>query len=258
MRKMAAALKTAGIAAPAEALEARARLILAETGMDYEAARDALWLAMLREPLLAMAALGIHDDPRRRLLDAVLSPVAEEMRAGRGAMEDQTPSSSLPPSPATDAGRNGQQTGDAHHEYAADRLAGTGGQGESVTHQKSASPPAPQDHVHASAVVAQSVLDTFRITERQGGKMAIGDLPVSAYARYIRSFGKRAWAFSREYTLVKLLAVEAGKNAHIPEGALTRHIFSAEEMIGLIRTATELAQPIITGRAVHEAEQTDA
>lgn len=91
--------------------------------------------------------------------------------------------------------------------------------------------------------VATTVLDTFSITERQGSKTPIGDVPVSSYGRLLATLGKRAWVSSREYNLIYLLKTEADKQGHIPQGALTRDIFDVKSVEDKISTATDLALP---------------
>jgi hypothetical protein len=95
----------------------------------------------------------------------------------------------------------------------------------------------------AAKMAAQSVLDSFKITMRQGSKVAIGDIPIASYPLLLRGAEKRAWVSSREHLLIKLLKDEADKQAHIPEGALTRDIFKVADVAAKIDAATTLALP---------------
>lgn len=95
----------------------------------------------------------------------------------------------------------------------------------------------------ARLMAARTVLDTFTITMRQGSKVPIGDIPVASYGRLLAAAGKRAWVSSREYNLLFLLKEAAGKQAHIPQGALTRDVFGPDAVKEQIDTATALALP---------------
>ena len=96
-----------------------------------------------------------------------------------------------------------------------------------------------------AAKVALRIADTFLITERQGSRTPIGDIPVHAYPRLINALGKRTWVSSREYNTICLLKGHADTQAHIPQEAKTRDVFSDTELTDIIRLAQSLATPQI-------------
>ena len=98
----------------------------------------------------------------------------------------------------------------------------------------------------ALAVASISVFDTFGITERQGSKTSIGDIPLARYGRLIKQLGKSAWVRHREYMAIYLL--NESKPAHYPSGALTRDIFDEAMVNKVVKQATELALPKVEAK----------
>ncbi len=89
--------------------------------------------------------------------------------------------------------------------------------------------------------VQKCVFDTFRITERNGEKTAIGDIPPSRYPALLGHLGKRSWVATREYNLIYLL--DQHKPATYPLGAMTRDIFDEKQMLKFVAMATDMATP---------------
>lgn len=114
--------------------------------------------------------------------------------------------------------------------------------------------------VTAAAMVArkaaQTVLDTFHITERNGAKTAVGDIRLDRCGTLLRTLGKRAWVSEREYNLIYLLKREADKFPSLPTDGRVRDVFTAEQVAATIKAAADLTHGRIGAES--EADAVDA
>ncbi len=89
--------------------------------------------------------------------------------------------------------------------------------------------------------LATSVLDTFKITERQGGRTAVGDLRAHGLGPMWKQRSKRVWVGAREVELIRILDSLIGKHAHVPQDALVRDVLSAQVVEGAIMESGKIA-----------------
>ena len=242
---LSAALKRSGFDTGVR-LHAVASRILADEGGDMARSARQLW-----------AKLDADTELKTQAMLCILDAVSEDMHgmpgAGHISVADEGPAMNAPARQ-----QNGDGAGlDHHSDEGQPSLARPSPQSREAGAIRCVPAgrilPAPAREPSAAAVAAkgravlmsaQSVLDTFRITERQGSMTAIGDVKISSYGRLMRTLGKRSWVSSREYNLICLLKAEADKIAYIPEGFTARDIFDTKLVEEKIRMASQLAQPI--------------
>ena len=104
-------------------------------------------------------------------------------------------------------------------------------------------PSAAQRRAKGRAVLkaAETVMDSFRITMRQGSMEAVGDIQISRYPSLLRQLKKRRWVSDREFNLIYLLHHKAAKYSQMPEGHTTRDVFKAAEVEDMIKVASALS-----------------
>ncbi len=241
---LSAALKRAGFDSGVR-LHAVAARCLADEGDTVRAAR-ALW----RE-------LGADQELRMSAMIAILGAVADDMQGMPGEGHTGGASDghrSGAPSRQPNGGGAGPGSGaDGGHTQAARPSPQSRETGAILEMPKGLSRTAPSREPTATDIeaagdvarqAARTVLDSFRITMRQGSKQAVGDIEVARYPGLLRQLGKRAWVSSREFNLIYLLNERAQKFAHVPAGHTTRDIFNADDVETMIGIATALALPI--------------
>ncbi len=242
---LGAALKRSGFDTGVRLHAVMARIWADEKG-DEARAPKALWIALEADLELRMEAMR-----------ALLSVPAEDMHGNAGAGS---------PMPQGQKNLAPVQNGDgAGHHASADegqpasarpspqsREAGaisrlSKGQG---VHAPSREPSAAAVAAKGRAALrsAQTVLDSFRITMRQGSMEAVGDIRVSRYPSLLRQLGKRAWVSSREFNLIYLLNQKALKYSQMPDDHTTRDVFKASEVEDMIEAASALADRLGVGQ----------
>lgn len=96
-------------------------------------------------------------------------------------------------------------------------------------------------------VVRLSILDTFRITDRQGSRIPIGDISISAVHSHAERMGRNSWINARERELMLMISAAAGGMAYRPETKV-REIFSGEQIKRFIEQAGGIAKhPDLSG-----------
>ena len=158
------------------------------------------------------------------------------------------------PDPAPDSPKRGADGGhlssDAHPSPASTApqpIANGEGQTPGGTHAETARPvrePSKGQIIaakRAAVVQAGSVFDTFRITERQGSRVAVGDVKAHAWGRMARNNVKSTYVKAMETELCLIMAAYVDKQAHVPAGADTRDILSKEIMEAAIEESKRIA-----------------
>ena len=247
---MGAALKRSGFDTGTRLYAVASRIWADEKGDEARAPR-ALWAALEADTELRMEAMR-----------ALLSVPAGDMQGkmGEGHM---TSASQGHASPAPARQQNGGGAGHCSRaEDGQSRPARPSPQsrevGATVRELKGQPVYAPAREPSAAAVAAkgravlkaaETVMDSFRITMRQGSMEAVGDIRVSRYPALLRQLGKRAWVSSREFNLIYLLNKKASKFSQMPEGHTTRDVFKASEVEDMIEAASALADRLGGGQA---------
>lgn len=204
---------------------------------DYAGQRDFLW-GDGRFWKIAPVLFEKHKD-------FLVGPLLRE-KAGRGQWSYDFPQTVAPPANPK-PGNGGQDAHDDQLILAAARAshAGGGDQGCNDAQTRLVAPArarsTPADLGALKKSVQKCVFDTFRITERNGEKTAIGDIPPSRYPALLGHLGKRSWVATREYNLIYLL--DQHKPATYPLGAMTRDIFDEKQMLKFVAMATDMATP---------------
>ena len=89
--------------------------------------------------------------------------------------------------------------------------------------------------------LATSIMDTFKITERQGSRIAVGDVKAHSWGRMAKSNAKSTWVRARETELCIIMSAFVNKQAHVPKDANTRDIVSADAMKSAIAESAKIA-----------------
>lgn len=242
-------MKKAGITPAAETLAEIAAECAALHKKNRKLAADMLWQKIGSDAQLMWEAFkDYRQDAARRLLD----------KAYAGLMEGDTQ--------VVPAGKGSGPLASEHHEKAAASHSSSDATSSVKNHVLSASEPA-RDHpgndiqkspvprrtapiVSAAVreVVRLSILDTFRVTARQGSRTPIGDVYISSVGQWAERMGKNAYVNARERELMLMIHAACSKQARIPADAKVRDIFSAEEILGFINTAGGVAKhPELSG-----------
>lgn len=170
--------------------------------------------------------------------------------AGHLARADDGQPSTARPSPQTSGGegQNGradEATRPLPSAAAASREAGANGRvPEGHSTRAPAREPTVSQRRAAKAVAkveALTVLDRFKLTERNGAKTVIGDIRVDRLDSLGFYAGKRAFVAEHESKLTYLIKREIEKFPHVPEDARVRDILDAKTVERLIEEAKELA-----------------
>lgn len=170
--------------------------------------------------------------------------------ATNGAEEGQIPCDAHA-QPASSAPPNKDDRGQPQRETqvvsAPSSIASETGHVKCDAHQGTARParePTTVQHetdARVAKLVAVSVMDTFKVTERQGTRTSIGDLPVRRLAQLARQVGKKAWVGGREAELLLICDAYVKKQARVPAEALVRDILSVDLVNAAIDKAAEIA-----------------
>ena len=88
---------------------------------------------------------------------------------------------------------------------------------------------------------AKSILDTFKITMRQGSVVPIGDMQIGSLRRIAEWHNKKAWVSGKEAEVLYILADKAARQAHLPDGAVVRDVFGVADVTQVIEEATKIA-----------------
>ena len=216
--------------------------LLKQSGGGWAKVREKLWQRLQGDTEL-----------RDEALTGLIAAVATDMRGDAGAVMTM-PKGQAMYAPATNGDAAGQSV---NAEKGQDEIARPPpqsreeGADDSLPKGRSVNAPSREPsevQIRAAGKVAkaaaQTALDTFSITLRQGSRQMVGDILVSSYPTLVRRLNKRRWVSDREYNLVYLLNEKAEKFAHIPPGHTTRDVFSADDVKGMIKIAAALALPI--------------
>lgn len=98
-------------------------------------------------------------------------------------------------------------------------------------------------------VVRQTLLDTFRVTDRQGSRIPIGDIYLASVDTWAERMGRNAWINARERELMLMIsAAAATKVAYRPSDARVRDVFTETELMEFIERAGGIAKhPELSG-----------
>ncbi len=223
---MGAAMKRAGFNSGVR-LHAVASHCLAESGGDMARFGKALWRELVADEELRMSAMMAFHDAVEADMQG-MSGKGQWKSADSGQFDDAQPRQQN----GGGAGRGGfADNGQLEHA----RPSPTS-KGPSKAAIKAAG--------YVAKKASQNVLDSFRITMRQGSMEAIGDIRISRYPALLRSLGKRTWVSSREFHLIYLLNMAASKYPQLPAEHTTRDVFTAAEVAEMVKAAADLAAPV--------------
>ncbi len=178
---------------------------------------------------------------------APASPAPNGTGEGRGY--DGAHELSAPPAPVDKTDDRGHLPADTQRRDALPSIAKGADQSfvdaQTVPVRPSREPTSVQRKAEAKVaeLVATSVMDTFKITERQGTRTAIGDVPATekAWLRIAARTGKGAWVSGRESEFATIMAAHMTKQVYIPPGSKTRDVVNVDMAEAAIAESAKIA-----------------
>ncbi len=248
---LVAGLKAVGLDSPKSRLYLSAVKYLKRSKGDAFIARDRFVGEVVRGAELLVELMG----GRERIAEAALGylrSIANDMNrtsAGGGQEIGDTQNRAAPAAPATereeeDRGISGAQLSSVPSSRPSRNEAGHPGPDAPSILARPVREPNQTERasaLRAAKAVAESVYDTFKITDRQGSRLAVGDVLASRWASIAKHTGKRAWVGGRESELAIILDAYVSKQAHVPDDAKTRDIVPKDVLEAAIAEAAKVA-----------------
>lgn len=225
------------------------------------------WERLNANPDLRVAALSLfhrvvqedmqgtgYCDGADKATGHVPAPLHDEMPGGGQSIRADEADMPVPPARQQNGGAAGSRGSAENGSSGISRPSPNSREaGASCSAPKGSAPRSPAREPTAAAkraakavarVEAQTVLDRFKLTERNGAKTVIGDISIARLDSLGFYAAKREFVAGHERHLVALMRKEIARFPHVPKEARVRDILDAETVERLIQEAKELAMPV--------------
>lgn len=248
---------------------------MADAAMHYTPERRlALFVESLTVPASAlMALMGIKEDAVRKAARAYLEERAEgacQVALESQASPDRSSARQNGGTRQEDPGSRSSRDRSAEPAWTPEDIQVTTGSAPSQHSSESqrapdrrvprpSAPGVSEERKAAAAKVAmditKSVFERFRITDRNGARIPIGEVYIHSLPRLIKMTIRRAWATDRERVFLQLMQSAAEMKGSIPNDAKTNDIFTEFEVEHMLKQAVTMATPNLGDDEKKEADK---